>query len=132
MRFLVQRHANANTAGSLGQCHRNPLVHAALDEQPRPGRTGLSGRSKRAMERNSRRLGQVGIGKNNMRRFTATFKRTALQVDAGTLHNLLGGAMVTGKGNLVDSPMRNKGRAGDITVSREHVDDARRKTRLLY
>src|SRR5262245_43801771 len=102
-----------------------------MNQRTRSGNAGLPGSRENSGHDTVYREIEIGIIKDDIRRLSPELQRDVLNATSGELIHSLAGPVAAGECDLRDIRMRDQRLADFCTVTRNDIDDARRKARLL-
>ena len=102
----------------------DPVVDAALDEDPRAAHAALTGVHEDAHRRLEDGLVQVGVVEDQHRRLATEFEHDLLEVACRGPHDLLADLGRSGEGDLLDVGMRGDRGTRGVAVTGQQVDHA--------
>ena len=115
---------------TLGQPLGDAVIDRPFDQDAAAGRAGLAAILDDGVDEHWQRLFDVGIGKDDLRRFAAKLHGDAAIVDCGRLLDRSAGRRRTGEGHVVDAGVRRQRGTGFAAIASDHVEHARRKAGL--
>ena len=122
--------ADLEPAEALGKRGEEAVVDRALHQHAAAGRAGLAGVLHDGVGDHLRRLVQVGVVEDDLRRLAAELEDAGNVVDGRRLLHQRADLRRAGEGDEVDAGMGGKRRAGFLAEPGDNVDGTRRKAGL--
>ncbi len=126
MGVAVERIADPQAAGRLGEPRHDLVVDRGLDQEARPRLAALAGRVVDRPHRGGDRLVEVRVGEDDARALATQLQRDALDRVGAEAHDLAARGGRAGERHLLDAGMADQVAAHGRAVGREDVHDAGR------
>ena len=127
----IESVADPNLLRALDDALDEAVVQRPFENQPRARRTDLTGVCKDAEERVVDRRVEVGVRKDDVRRFAAQLERDLLEIRRRIVHDAAPGLGAAREGDLVDERARGDRVTDGGARTRHDVDDSRRELQLF-
>src|SRR4029077_1936705 len=128
LRFTLERRAELDTLGLLSHGLDEFRIDFLFDKDAATRGTDLALIDEHAEKRAIDGRFPVGVGKENVRRFTAELKRDSLERVCRAFDDDLADSGAAGKSNFVDARMRDEGGASRLAETVNNVHHAGRQT----
>ena len=125
----IERIADADGLGALGQPVDEAIVEPVLDENPCAVGTDLAGGVEVGEQRAANRIFDIGVVENDQRRFPAKLHRGVLHQRPGERQHFLAGRHGAGQRDLCDDLVRSQ-RAADIAIALHDIEEPVRQAGL--